>query len=49
MLAIKMDRLAFLEEIFDEIFVPQVVYDEVCIKDKPQSIKLQIFLAFAFF
>ncbi len=40
-----MDRLHLLEEIFDEVYVPQAVYDEVCIDNKPQSIKLKIFLA----
>ncbi len=40
-----MDRLSLLEEIFDEIFVPQAVYDEVSIDNKPQSLKLKLFLA----
>jgi len=40
-----MDRLSLLEEIFDEIFVPQAVYDEVSIDNKPQSLKLELFLA----
>jgi predicted nucleic acid-binding protein len=40
-----MDRLALLEEIFDEIFIPQAVYDEVSIDNKPQSLKLKLFLA----
>jgi len=39
-----MDRLALLEEIFDEIYVPQAVYDEVCIETKSQSLKLKLFL-----
>ena len=40
-----MDRLDLLEKIFDEIYVPQAVYDEVSISYKPQSIKLKKFLA----
>ena len=39
-----MDRLDLLEKIFDTIYVPQAVYDEVTISYKPQSIKLQEFL-----
>jgi predicted nucleic acid-binding protein len=35
-----MDRLDLLEKIFDSIYVPQAVYDEVTISYKPQSIKL---------
>jgi len=40
-----MDRLELLEKIFDTIYVPQAVYDEVTITQKPQSSKLKIFLA----
>jgi len=39
-----MDRLDLLEKIFDTIYVPQAVYDEVTISYKPQSVKLQEFL-----
>jgi len=40
-----MDRLDLLEKIFDKIYVPQAVYDEVSISYKPQSVKLKEFLA----
>jgi len=40
-----MDRLNLLEKIFDTIYVPQAVYDEVTINHKPQSIRLKEFLA----
>lgn len=40
-----MDRLDLLEKIFDTIYVPQSVYDEVTISYKPQSIKLKEFLS----
>ena len=40
-----MDRLDLLEKIFDKIYVPQAVYDEVTISYKPQSIKLKKFLS----
>ncbi len=40
-----MDRLELLEEIFDTIYVPQAVYDEVTISYKSQSVKLKKFLA----
>ena len=40
-----MDRLELLEEIFDTIYVPQAVYEEVSISYKPQSVKLKKFLA----
>lgn len=39
-----MDRLDLLEKIFDKIYVPQAVYDEVTISYKPQSLKLKEFL-----
>jgi len=40
-----MDRLDLLEKIFEKIYVPQAVYDEVTISYKPQSVKLKNFLA----
>jgi len=40
-----MDRLSLLEEIFEEVFVPLAVYDEVCIDNKAQSLKLKKFLS----
>ena len=40
-----MDRLDLLEKIFEKIYVPQAVYDEVTISYKPQSVKLKEFLA----
>ncbi len=40
-----MDRLDLLEEIFGEIYIPQAVYNEVAITNKPQSMKLKVFLA----
>lgn len=39
-----MDRLTLLEEIFEEVYIPQAVYDEVCIDTKLQSLKLKQFL-----
>ena len=39
-----MDRLDLLEKIFDKIYVPQAVYDEVTISYKSQSLKLKEFL-----
>ncbi len=39
-----MDRLDLLEPIFGKVYVPQAVYNEVTISDKPQSIKLKNFL-----
>ena len=39
-----MDRLDLLESIFGKIYVPQAVYNEVTISDKPQSVKLKKFL-----
>ncbi len=39
-----MDRLDLLESIFGKIYVPQAVYNEVTIPDKPQSVKLKKFL-----
>ena len=39
-----MDCLPLLEKIFDEVYVPQAVYDEIVIKNKPQSAKLKKYL-----
>ncbi len=39
-----MDRLDLIEKIFDKVYVPQAVYDEVTIGHKPQSLKLKRFL-----
>jgi len=39
------DKLELLEKIFDTIYVPQSVYDEVVVSHKPQSRKLQTFLS----
>jgi len=39
-----MDRLDLLEKIFEKIYIPQAVYDEVSISYKPQSIRLKEFL-----
>ena len=39
-----MDRLELLEKIFDTIYVPQAVYNEVTMSHKPQSSKLKQFL-----
>ena len=40
-----MDTLDILEKLFDEVFVPQAVYDEVTISHKSQSHKLKKFLS----
>ncbi len=40
-----MGRLDLLESVFDKIYVPQAVYDEVAISDKPHAAKLKVFLA----
>lgn len=40
-----MNRLDLLEIIFEKIYVPQAVYDEVTISFKPQSVALKNFLA----
>ena len=40
-----MDTLDILEKLFDEVFVPQAVYDEVTISHKSQSLKLKKFLS----
>jgi len=39
-----MDRLDLLESVFEKIYVPQAVYDEVAVSDKPHSAKLKVFL-----
>jgi predicted nucleic acid-binding protein len=39
-----MDGLELLEKIFDTIYVPQAVYDEVTMSHKPESIRLRKFL-----
>ena len=39
-----MDRLDLLEKIFEKLYVPQAVYDEVSISYKAQSVKLKEFL-----
>ena len=40
-----MDRLDLLETVFKKVYVPQAVYDEIAVSDKPQSVKLKEFLA----
>jgi predicted nucleic acid-binding protein len=40
-----MGRLDLLEIIFEEIYVPQAVYDEVVVLSKPEGMKLKKFLA----
>ncbi len=42
---VMMDRLDLLEKVFGKIYVPQAVYDEVTISDKPQSAQLEEFLS----
>ena len=39
-----MGRLDLLEIIFEKVYVPQAVYDEVAVSDKPQGAKLKEFL-----
>ncbi len=39
-----MNRLDLLEKIFGEVYIPQAVYDEVTIPNKPESSKLKEFL-----
>lgn len=39
-----MDRLDLLESVFEKFYVPQAVYDEVAVSDKPHSAKLKVFL-----
>jgi predicted nucleic acid-binding protein len=38
------DGLALLDQLFDEIKVPQAVYDEVVIEGKPEARTLQAYL-----
>ena len=34
------DKLDLLEKLFDKVYVPRAVYNEICKKDKNESIKL---------
>ena len=38
------DGLYLLDQLFDEIQVPQAVYDEAIVKDKPAAQTLQAYL-----
>jgi len=38
------DKLELLEKLYDTLYVPQAVYDEVTQIDRPQSDKLKTFL-----
>lgn len=39
-----MGRLDLLEIVFDKIYVPQAVYDEIAVSSKPEGAKLKKFL-----
>ncbi len=40
-----MGRLELLENLFDKVYVPKAVYNEVAVSDKPHAGKLKVFLA----
>lgn len=38
------NKLELIEKLFDNIYVPQAVYEEIDVKNKPEANKLKVFL-----